>query len=1020
MMEENSIPLSSKNSSLHAARLAQGAGLGPMPRLEKGSELEARVMSQLDDGRYVVELLSARAGGSDTRLAVPLGGARMVLDSAVPLPIGGVVLLVVREGGERPVLQVVDRVTPHGRAAAPVPLPDGRPAVFEPTRLKLLAWLPPGAEKEALLLRPGMRLSIAVSPEGAVSLVLPWEATEFPVAALPPELLSALQALPPDVRSYLLLQDATLLQKVALFPPEALSGEQGVAAPLEGLMELPLSQAGEGAPRASLFPPGEMIEVRVLASVADHILVETPSGPVELSVPARAGARQPALPYEVPMPALPHEAHALLAGVIETEHASQEGAPPALSFPAKAMPVDALIREAGLLPSEPVRRAAAAHLAEGLPPTRANIQILLSAASSSIPSMARPEAEESGLRPFLVEAAAYALARDIPIIPPLLRGMAAVLSPPEEGLSGQIQHALAALQEAADALAVREIAPAGGPLPRTVALAEPALESASLAEMAREESLVFRDSALKAPLASPEVELEPPSVPSETALETSLVSPGRTPPPPSPPAALAMPAPDAHVADDLAPPARSTVESGAFLAEETEAAHPEALSTFSVPGSEGRASQPVLPEPPLPGQDPRNILFEARALVEGISVPMAEENSEAALAGFLRDFASPPLQAALQRIESVVARILTTTPALERMNTLIEAAHQWLKAMPRSPAAAATAADASLKTEPSPAPSLAEPPEGALSQERRPPAASLAQKPEGAPLQAERPSATAPATMGRPPAGDAAPAGGLLEARLPGGTASLPLPLYSAAPLSASLEGGFWAFSTGERELMEALLNLPDDPRIVERIEARLSILRAEGVKRLLSLLEAREEALLRSDPVLARLASAHEAVRALHEQSLAYKAENLAGAQKEPGVFVAEVPFRLAGELGHGRLEVSCRTAKGRSATRAWSSRVVLDLHTSRLGPVLGEMRFTPSRLDVDLATEGEETVAALGAEGDALRAALEEKGFHPRLRFSVIPPEETDEEKAPAERPPPIPTPTPGEGERHIDLKA
>ncbi|MCL2001003.1 MAG: hypothetical protein FWG74_06175, partial [Planctomycetes bacterium] len=86
------------------------------------------------------------------------------------------------------------------------------------------------------------------------------------------------------------------------------------------------------------------------------------------------------------------------------------------------------------------------------------------------------------------------------------------------------------------------------------------------------------------------------------------------------------------------------------------------------------------------------------------------------------------------------------------------------------------------------------------------------------------------------------------------------------------------------------------------------------------------EREILRAEPLLNRLAEASSSLRELGRQLLAVKAENLSGQNREPGVMLAEVPFKLADDAGDGRMQMFYRRANRKAD--GWTSRVILDLN--------------------------------------------------------------------------------------------
>jgi hypothetical protein len=163
--------------------------------------------------------------------------------------------------------------------------------------------------------------------------------------------------------------------------------------------------------------------------------------------------------------------------------------------------------------------------------------------------------------------------------------------------------------------------------------------------------------------------------------------------------------------------------------------------------------------------------------------------------------------------------------------------------------------------------------------------------------------------------------------------------------------------------------------------------------------LTRQEAEIMRGDPLLNKLSDAASTLRDLGRQALAVKAENVAGQDRNPGVMLAEVPFRLNDDAGDGRMQMFYRRSKGRQD--GWSSRVILDLNTTRMGPVLGDLRFFGQDMTVNMFVEKQDLADYLEREAESLIDGLWSKGFRVKARFMVLP---TPAQAAPrihAERP-------------------
>ena len=179
---------------------------------------------------------------------------------------------------------------------------------------------------------------------------------------------------------------------------------------------------------------------------------------------------------------------------------------------------------------------------------------------------------------------------------------------------------------------------------------------------------------------------------------------------------------------------------------------------------------------------------------------------------------------------------------------------------------------------------------------------------------------------------------------------------------------------------------LSDNPAESAKAQQELPKKEAAVLREAASRLTKMESEAVRADPVLNRLADAAASLRDLGRQLLAAKAENLAGQDRNPGVVLAEVPFKLNDDAGDGRMQMFYRRSKGKAD--GWTSRVILDLNTTRMGPVLGDMRFFGQDMVLNMFVEDQGTAEYLAASEEYLADALWAKGFRLKSKFMVLPP--------------------------------
>ena len=77
----------------------------------------------------------------------------------------------------------------------------------------------------------------------------------------------------------------------------------------------------------------------------------------------------------------------------------------------------------------------------------------------------------------------------------------------------------------------------------------------------------------------------------------------------------------------------------------------------------------------------------------------------------------------------------------------------------------------------------------------------------------------------------------------------------------------------------------------------------------------------------------------------------------------------------------------RGRGKQEGWSSRVILDLNTTRMGSVLGDLRFFGQDMTVNIFVERQDLAGYLESESERLIDGLWAKGFRVKARFMVLP---------------------------------
>jgi hypothetical protein len=177
-----------------------------------------------------------------------------------------------------------------------------------------------------------------------------------------------------------------------------------------------------------------------------------------------------------------------------------------------------------------------------------------------------------------------------------------------------------------------------------------------------------------------------------------------------------------------------------------------------------------------------------------------------------------------------------------------------------------------------------------------------------------------------------------------------------------------------------------DNPDVAERARRELPQRESAVLRETATRLQRMESDILRADPLVNKLSDAATSLRDLGRQLLAVKAENLALHDRNPGVMLAEVPFKLNDDAGDGRMQMFYR--RGKKKGDGWSSRVILDLNTTRLGPVLGDMRFFGQDMTLNMFVDKQDAADHLSASAAELVENLSAKGFRVKMKFMVLPP--------------------------------
>ncbi|MDR0362269.1 MAG: hypothetical protein LBJ46_06245 [Planctomycetota bacterium] len=383
---------------------------------------------------------------------------------------------------------------------------------------------------------------------------------------------------------------------------------------------------------------------------------------------------------------------------------------------------------------------------------------------------------------------------------------------------------------------------------------------------------------------------------------------------------------------------------------------------------------------PVPLPEVKPLADAAREMLAMLSVDLDSADASAMLERFLSSFGRETLARVLELVETAAQAALESHSDLPKIDAALTAILARLngETLPERPVSALT-----------PEGENAVLPDGTVRPEVRSGEAALPPDASGslAQPQPDTPGDTSGAPGAPTPSGSPPPRGELAH---PGvNTPSVEL-LKPGGPLEAFLAdnaGGSGGGKTPARDVDAAMADLLSNTLERRAQATRELATRSEPFLRgLAARLMDTERAVIRTEPFLTRLAEAANSLRELGRQLIAVKAENIAGQDRTPGVMLAEVPFKLNEGGGDGRMQMFYR--KGGSAKGGWSSRVILDLNTTVLGQVLGDMRFFGKDMVLNMFVDNKGTADFLARAGGELADKLLGKGFRLKSRFFVLPP--------------------------------
>lgn len=200
-------------------------------------------------------------------------------------------------------------------------------------------------------------------------------------------------------------------------------------------------------------------------------------------------------------------------------------------------------------------------------------------------------------------------------------------------------------------------------------------------------------------------------------------------------------------------------------------------------------------------------------------------------------------------------------------------------------------------------------------------------------------------------------------------------------------ERGAWVDQARVETILRDILSAPTPEAAARRVTEAERELDRQSLRALGQRLEEEESARIGQDTALRTLRDAAGDIRDLGRRFLAMKAEALATLRQDSPMFVADVPIRFRDEDHDSRLRMFYRKGGGRKKDRDWDQRVLLDLDLSRLGTVMGDLRFAGGVLSVRILAQDGDAATHLQEGADMLVDALREKGFPCQPTFGVLP---------------------------------
>ncbi len=410
-------------SNFKSGAKVESVGVGADSRLsnlKNGDIVDARVINDLGDGKYSVEVIENKGEGKNYKLN---------LKSNTSLAVGSEVKMEVKSSGEQPVFDIIStdnktsalgsisiNINDKGNTEIVVPV-DSIPENINLQQLKI---------KEMLLIQS--------ATGGRVLIKLPDSSFFYSDNnSINQNLLNLLQKSTFENGIDLNINNASIRQKVVIASQISIQTPQGVVnkeVHLGG--EIVIQPGSQEHISRKLLVANERVNASVSNSSLGKMSVVANGSEYDINVSGKIK-----LPTNSEIVLIPNPAVMTIEGKIQTKLPNVlKYSGLATNSPAQVA-LDKMITEVGLSPNTQTRQAVTSLLAEHAQPTRENIQLTISVAT--IAQNQGSNASSQVATNAMMKAASHQIAHNFPLIPSLTKGLSQILLR-GEGLNAELNN----------------------------------------------------------------------------------------------------------------------------------------------------------------------------------------------------------------------------------------------------------------------------------------------------------------------------------------------------------------------------------------------------------------------------------------------------------------------------------------------------------------------------------------------------------------------------------------------------